>query len=98
MSAETSYHARSSRHTRQLFFCTRDLLAPKNSVAQNLRAQSAAPMQKLQGALTKRHVHPFARRAFRRSQKTNALNFKFVSDQSVQIHDISNHVVPENRP
>src|SRR5947208_7908172 len=64
------------------------------SVSQDFPAQTAASFQEIFRARRERAIHPVTRRGFLRSIKTNALNFKFLADEFVQIKAARDHIAP----
>jgi len=68
----------------------------ERAIRQNSSAQSTAALQKSFRTRRDGAVHPVTRTAFLRAMKTDALNFKILSDQLVKI-DIARDHVPSNQ-
>ena len=64
----------------------------EHAVAKNFRAQAAATFQEFVRAGSDGGIHPVAWAAFLYSVKTNALNFKILANQLVQIAAAGDHV------
>ena len=68
----------------------------KKTITQNFCAQTAPPFEKFFRALGNREVHPITRTAFLSPMETNALHFKILSDQTVEIDIARENVSTHN--
>ena len=64
------------------------------TVTEDPGAQTTVSLQENLGAGCECAIHPVTRRALLRPIKTNALNFKFLVDEPVEIDATCNHVAP----